>query len=145
MAKTFTVKVDQAFIDQRDERVISYNSTPEKVDCEFLEYYLNQPHSFSQFKKEDSEWWYDSYHPDYGYVDFKCKSKHGPWYSVTTKSLNTNVDTYIGWRWVKKPNLVLQEGDIVTMEIVAYHSKEYVKQNIRFKNYPDSGFIMMEY
>lgn len=139
---TVIAKVDAAFIKQRDENALRYKgSSKEKTDCEFLEYALNRMGASGY--SETNEWWSDSEHVDYGKVDFKCQTPGKPWYNVTTRSLQQPVDHYIAWKWVDKPKRILQEGDIVKMEIVAIHTKQYVKNNIRFKNNPDMGFVML--
>lgn len=136
--------VNKAFIEQRDANVIKYRSTPEKVDCEFLEFALvNYSHLFSGYTKDTDDWWYDAYHPEHGYCDFKCKAQKGPWYSVTRRSLEQPVDTYIAWEWIDKPNAILREGDTVKMKIIAHHPKDYVESRIQFKYYPDSGFVKL--
>lgn len=142
-------KVDKHFIAERDRKALEWNSTKVKTDCEFLEYVLTNKAATTGYKKTVEEqqdrnnWWWDAKHPEYGYVDFKCKTPNKPWYNVTRRSLRTSVDHYVVWKWTHKPNIELREGDTVHMEIVAIHTKQYVMDNIKFKNNPDMGFVMV--
>jgi len=138
IGQQFSATVSRAFTERRDRRIQLFNANGRSdelraihADCEFFEDYLiNQP---------GSEWdppmqncmAYDAIHREIGRVEFKCSSGR----TITIKPYcqkqiqNGMIDAFLIWKWVVKPNAILQEGDTVVCEILQIVPAKHVVNN----------------
>jgi len=131
-------KVTSEFISYRNSRVRKFNANGRDIvtrlfhgDCEYAEYIYTHTACTGHVASDKPQ--YDTEHPQLGRCEWKCITNT----SATMKEwcLKQDFDTFVFWKFVNKPNEVLQEGDMVTVEIVSIMSKDEALKKAKTSRY----------
>jgi hypothetical protein len=119
--KTIRYSVPQAFIDQREERKLKYNSRDRDdrqhrmdIDAELYEWYYLNHMGF----RDDERWEIDMISPENDRIDCKNITK---WYNISQYKMcyllrQHEITTHFEfWEWVDKPGRPLETDDMVQM------------------------------
>ena len=134
LMESFKGIVPPQFVVDRDTKVLMDGNTTSKVpawyrwDCEFPEFHQAMTTEHRLYKGYE----YDTTHPTYGNVDFKYYSNAGAHISLyIQKQMREGVvNTIALWKWMRHPQVKLQEGQEVGYYIMGYFDAKLVLNNL---------------